>query len=115
MGRETLGSHTFETMYTAERSSDDALGFPDLGLPSCGKGVAVGSIATTVATDPCAQHARYVVPPGYLFVLGDHRDGANDSHVWGAFPIEAAVGRVRSIWTSTGKHGRRWSRIGSVD
>ena len=77
-----------------------------------------------------------LVPPGFLFVLGDNRDNSRDSRHWGFLPIENVIGRVvRVYWSSSlspppsgrnpGGFGRlsnwilslpervRWSRIGA--
>ena len=94
-------------------SADDA-------LPSCratGQGDVspVGTIAGSAGSDECAQQIHYVVPAGHVFVMGDHRDDANDSRVWGALSVDRVVGRITGIWLSIGKHGMRWNRIGSVE
>ena len=54
------------------------------------------------------------VPNGTLFVLGDNRGAARDSHYWGFLPIGDVVGRVNLVYFSqepiTGAIG--WDRIG---
>jgi signal peptidase I len=53
------------------------------------------------------------VPPGHVYVLGDHRDHSNDSRnpAVGAVPINRIKGRALSIYWSSGPEGVRWSRI----
>lgn len=41
-----------------------------------------------------------IVPPGEIFLLGDHRDSSDDSRYWGTVPLERIEGKVLVIWLS---------------
>ena len=39
-----------------------------------------------------------VIPEGYYFVMGDHRNGSSDSRHWGNVPKKYVVGKVQVRW-----------------
>ena len=39
-----------------------------------------------------------VVPEGYYFVMGDHRNNSSDSRHWGFVPKKYIIGRVQLRW-----------------
>jgi signal peptidase I len=39
-----------------------------------------------------------VIPPGYYFVMGDHRNKSSDSRHWGMVPKKYILGRVQLRW-----------------
>ena len=41
---------------------------------------------------------EWLVPSGYLFVLGDNRNDSSDSHVWGYLPIQNVIGKALLIY-----------------
>ena len=44
------------------------------------------------------NHGPEVVPEGYYFVMGDHRNNSSDSRHWGPVPKKYIIGRVQLRW-----------------
>jgi signal peptidase I len=53
-----------------------------------------------------------VIPEGYYFVMGDHRNNSSDSRHWGFVPKKYIIGRVQLRWWPV-PHARLFSRSGS--
>ena len=39
-----------------------------------------------------------VIPEGYYFVMGDHRNNSSDSRHWGMVPKRYIIGKVQVRW-----------------
>lgn len=143
--RERLGGHTYEVFHDPDRpardrerdtvTAGDARDFPKRDLmiaPSCqpsdfygpkpGAAQPAGRLVVTKpGAKPCEPQAHFVVPPGALFVMGDNRNNANDSRVWGALSVDDVVGRVTGVWLSSppGSNASRtradWGRVGDLE
>ncbi len=61
---------------------------------------------------PCGDVPFQRVPPGHVFLLGDHRDNAADSRVFGPVRERAILGRARWALFSWGPEGLRNERSG---
>ncbi len=44
------------------------------------------------------DYGPQVVPEGYYFVMGDHRNNSSDSRHWGMVPKKYIIGRVQFRW-----------------
>lgn len=60
---------------------------------------------------PCDDVAPQKVPPGTVWLAGDHRDRSADSRVFGPVPIGRIKGRAFVALASWGPSGPRWDRL----
>jgi signal peptidase I len=60
---------------------------------------------------PCGDVPPVVVPPGMVWLAGDHRDHSADSRVFGPVPVGRIKGRARVTLVSWGPDGPRWNRL----
>lgn len=61
------------------------------------------------------EELSIAVPAGEVFVLGDNRDAATDSRIFGTVPLRDVVGLARQVWFSySSETGIRWRRLGKV-
>jgi signal peptidase I len=60
---------------------------------------------------PCGDVPPQVVPPGQVWLAGDHRDHSADSRVFGPVPVGRIKGRAWVALVSWGPSGPRWNRL----
>lgn len=55
-----------------------------------------------------------MIPPGYIFTMGDNRTASNDSRFFGVVPLQDVVGKARQVWFSLRGNDIRWERMGQI-
>jgi signal peptidase I len=60
---------------------------------------------------PCGDVEPQKVPPGTVWLAGDHRDHSADSRVFGPVPVGRIKGRAWMALASWGPRGLRWDRL----
>ncbi len=60
---------------------------------------------------PCGDVPPQIVPPGTVWLAGDHRDHSADSRVFGPVPVGRIKGRAWLALASWGPRGPRWGRF----
>ena len=60
---------------------------------------------------PCGDVPAQTVPPGTVWLAGDHRDHSADSRVFGPVPVGRIKGRAWIALVSWGPSGPRWDRL----
>lgn len=59
----------------------------------------------------CGDVEQAKVPPGTVWLAGDHRDHSADSRVFGPVPVGRIKGRAWMALVSWGPDGPRWNRL----
>ncbi len=59
----------------------------------------------------CGDVPEQIVPPGTVWLAGDHRDHSADSRVFGPVPVGRIKGRAWVALVSWGPDGPRWNRL----
>ena len=59
----------------------------------------------------CGDVEPQQVPPGHVWLAGDHRDRSADSRVFGPVPVGRVKGRAWIALASWGPRGPRWDRL----
>jgi signal peptidase I len=69
-------------------------------------------LSTCAPGSPCGDDVPpQLVPPGHVWLAGDHRDQSADSRYFGPVPLGRIKGRAWVALVSWGPNGPRWNRL----
>jgi signal peptidase I len=74
---------------------------------------APATIASWPHLDTTPQGCR--LPTDTVFMMGDNRDNASDSRVWGPVPVANVRGALVGIWLPAYEPTSDWGRFGAID
>ncbi|MCB0410944.1 MAG: signal peptidase I [Bdellovibrionales bacterium] len=74
---------------------------PTKGSQELWKESSLGRSRTVILADSSKEDpAPLIVPPGHVYVLGDHRKASHDSRTWGPVEVAGLEARPLMIWLS---------------
>ena len=60
---------------------------------------------------PARNFYNLIVPKNKYFMIGDNRDGSDDSRYWGFVPEQDFIGRALYVWFSWDSEASLWSKV----
>ncbi|HIA00492.1 MAG TPA: signal peptidase I, partial [Myxococcales bacterium] len=100
-----------DTTDAIDRPIENRGDWPVFGMGYAGfmRGWGKGGAAKWLRPNPSGNGpGSMVVPPGYVFTMGDNRDNSHDGRYWGLVPISRIKGKALLIWFAWPDLWNRW-------